>query len=232
MPLGRIIASPPRVQHLDIGTAEEDIHTVLPEILQKQFQSVKVQHCTLGWRGYREFDEFILDKTLDLLVEGDSLDLQVYAEDLANSGVIGNIILYIFNQEGDRPVTTVLIVDSSEDDVVLSRVVRNAGICFIDGFIITITPHLEGGRVYRVISHFMIVDPTTAATRTSLLYTRLISEDIDARLLLTDRNAQVYYIDGAIIEEETVEDELEEISYKPGSIEELREHIRRDANAS
>lgn len=232
MTVARIIASPPRVQMLPVETSQDDLVSVLPEIIHHAGEAVKVTHLGLAWRGYRDLDDFVIDKGLDLLVEGDPLDIQVYCQALAQSGTIGNIILYILDKGGDRPVVTLLMVDDSDDDVVLSQIVKEAAVPFIDGYIVTIAPHSEGGRVYRLTGHFMIVDQTVAATRTSFLYTRLVSMNVDVRLFLTEKDSQVYYFEGSLEEEEeqsNVADEALE-HYAPGTIEELKYNLRKEVD--
>lgn len=224
-----ITCSPSRVQHLDIMSSQADITSILPDLTSLPVEGVECQEISLGWRGYRTAEEFVIDKAVVLKLEGDPLNIHVYTDYLAKCGSIGDILLYINNKEGIQTVISILVVDDSEDDVLLTRLIKEAAICLVDGYVINISKH-SNGRLYTINSHFMELDRKTVTARTSLLYTRLSELNLDTRLLLTKWNSQVYYIDGIENEEEFIEDELVQEYATPGSVDELMINLRKEEN--
>lgn len=221
-----LIMSPPRIQHLDISTSQSELLGILPEIESLVQGTVHLNSVRIGWRCFRELDEFIINKSLILELDGESLDILTYTTLLANSGPIGDILLYIISKNGIPNVMQMIIVDETEDDVVLSQIVKNAGVSLIDGFTISIDNDIDNKKVYRVISHFMELDKKTASTRCSYLFTQLSSLDINVKLIIMNWNSEVYFIDGILSEEEHVEEDI--VEYKKtesGSIEELMSNI-------
>lgn len=228
MPTCYLISSPPRLQHLDVQVAPEDIHAILPEILGLRPDKVSLTSCSLAWRGYRELDEFVLDKSLVLEVECLDLDALLYTQLLAESGTIGDILLYIIDKKGGNSVCTVLVVDSSQDDVVLSQITKESALALVDGFYIKSQWHVDGDKLYTVKGHFMELDHKSSSARTSYLFTKLAELGLDVRLLLMDWDCRVFYVSGTLNAEVPEERWIEDKKFEVGSMEELMDNLQKE----
>lgn len=221
-----IICSPPRLRHLDIQTSQEDIESIIPELRSLLPPAIKGMKAQMAWRGYRDLDEFVIDKTLILELACADLDALLFTQLLTNSSIVGDILLYIIDKEGGNSVGTLLVVDDSQDDVVLSQITREAAIAFIDGFYISQEWHVDGSRLYTVKGHFLELPHKQASARTSFLFTRLAELGMDVRLLLMDWDCRVFYVSGTLVDE-VPEERLEEQA-EPGSMEELVQNLQKE----
>lgn len=224
-----MICSPNRLAHLSEDASYPEVVGILPELNSNLPDGLSAGKFSMGWHGYTSLDEFVIERCIVLRLDGEPVDGLLYSSLLSESGVIGDILLYILDKDGGDSVATVLAVDDSPDDVVLSKLIGIAACTFSeDGFILTIEQFNDGQRLITIQGHFVGLGNRVASARASYLFTEASDLGLDVRLLSIDWNAQTYMMRGDNSNDPIETAMVDEQKLVPGSIEELMDNLSRE----